>query len=373
MLDLGYSKINHLIAVASGKGGVGKSTASVNIALALRALGHQVGVLDADLMGPTIPNMLGLSSSDRPQMQGELLIPFDCYGIKVISMGLLLDEDKPAVMRGAMVSKYLKTFLSSVAWGELDYLIIDFPPGTGDTQISICQAVSLSGAVIVTTPQDISLKIATKGLKMFELVDVPILGIVENMSGFICANCNHETHLFGHNGGMRLSERNAVPFLGKVPLDIDIMQSSDAGVPIMVSKPQTNIAQTYLDIASKIEYEVLNSITSHIKPFAWVWESNVGAPDEVSNLIESDLIVVSLLQKKDEYSLLIGWSDGVKKVIDMRKLRMNCRCAICTKQSKVVDDVIPVKINSVGNYAIRVTWSDNHNTGIYSFKHLREM
>lgn len=370
-MNLGHSKITHLIAIGSGKGGVGKSTVSVNIALALNALGRNVGLLDADLMGPTIPAMLGIPSQARPEMDGELLIPLERYGIKVMSMGLLIDEDKPAAMRGAMVSKYLKTFLSSVAWGDLDYLIIDFPPGTGDTQISMCQAASFSGAVIVTTPQDISLKIATKGLKMFELVDVPILGIVENMSGFVCSNCQHETHLFGHNGGVKLSQANAVPFLGKVALDANIMESSDSGVPLMISDSSGTIAKNYLDIASSIEVEVLNLSATRIKPFVWMWESNIGAP-EISD-VTTDIVLVNLLQKDSPFNLLIGWSDGFKKIIDVRRMRMACKCAICREKSNIASDIVPVKINSVGNYAMRITWSDNHNTGIYSFKALREM
>jgi len=369
-----YPNITNLIAIGSGKGGVGKSTFSVNLAFTLKQLGHKVGILDADIMGPTIHTMLCLTKNQLPDMNGELLVPADCDGVKVMSMGLLINDEQPATMRGAMISKYLKTFLHSVAWGELDYLIIDLPPGTGDTQISLCQATTLSGAVIVTTPQDISLKIALKGLKMFELVDVPILGIVENMSSFTCTNCKHETHLFGRDGGKRLSRDHDVPFLGAIGLDPDIVAAGDKGKPIIVSQPNSNITASYIAIAKNLMKALDDTICTSFKSFSWDWESNIGAPIAVQNDGRSKTHHICNIAKKGANILSIYWDDGVVSDLTASTLRSLCKCAMCKDKTIVPpDNILPLKINSVGNYAIRIIWNDGHSTGIYSFKFLREL
>ena len=207
--------IKHVVAVGSGKGGVGKSTVSVNLALALQRIGGKIGLVDADILGPSIPVMLGLPTGTLPTTTPEgKIVAADRHGLKVISMGMLVGDDNPAILRGPMVSKYLRMFIDSVQWGELDYLILDLPPGTGDTQLTLAQSFPLSGAVIVTTPQEVSLKIARRGLRMFETVHVPILGIIENMSAFICPHCSKSTDVFGHGGGERMSRQLGVPFLG---------------------------------------------------------------------------------------------------------------------------------------------------------------
>jgi ATP-binding protein involved in chromosome partitioning len=243
--------VRSIVAVASGKGGVGKSTTATNLAVALATLGLKVGVLDADIYGPSQPRMLGISG--RPTSpDGKTLQPMENYGLKCMSMGFLVAEDTPMIWRGPMVQSALQQMLRDVAWGELDILIVDMPPGTGDAQLSMSQQVPLSGAVIVSTPQDIALLDARKGLNMFRKVDVPVLGIVENMSMFICPNCGHESHIFSHGGAEREAERLGVEFLGGIPLDIEIRETSDSGRPIVVSNPDSAHAQAYVRIAQRV-------------------------------------------------------------------------------------------------------------------------
>ena len=243
--------VRAIVAVASGKGGVGKSTTAVNLALGLARLGLKVGLLDADIYGPSQPRMLGISG--RPQSpDGKMLTPMENYGIKCMSMGFLVAEDTPMIWRGPMVQSALQQMLRDVDWGELDVLMVDMPPGTGDAQLTMAQQVPLSGAVIVSTPQDIALIDAKKGLNMFRKVDVPVLGIVENMSTFVCPNCSHESHIFGHGGARREAEKLGMEFLGEVPLDIQIRETSDEGRPVVVSQADGPQAQRYLEIAEKV-------------------------------------------------------------------------------------------------------------------------
>ncbi|MGD8810472.1 MAG: iron-sulfur cluster carrier protein ApbC [Gammaproteobacteria bacterium] len=243
--------VKSIIAVASGKGGVGKSTTAANLALALARLGLAVGVLDADIYGPSQPRMLGIGG--RPTSpDGKTLKPMENYGVKCMSMGFLVAEDTPMIWRGPMVQSALQQMLRDVAWGELDVLVVDMPPGTGDAQLSMSQQVPLAGAVIVSTPQDIALLDARKGLNMFRKVDVPVLGIVENMSLFVCPNCGHASHIFSHGGARREAERLGVEFLGEIPLDMAIRETSDGGQPIVVSHPDSEHAKAYVAIAERI-------------------------------------------------------------------------------------------------------------------------
>ncbi len=243
--------IKSIVAISSGKGGVGKSTTSVNIALALQARGMKVGILDADIYGPSLPRLLGISG--RPtQVSGRIIKPLDGFGIKVISMGFLVDEETPMIWRGPMVISAITQMLREVQWGEIDMLIVDMPPGTGDVQLTLAQQVPLAGAVIVSTPQDLALIDARKGLNMFRQVEVPVLGIIENMSYFICPHCGDSHGIFGHGGAKEEAERIGVPFLGGVPLHQDIRTNSDAGTPIIISDPEGEHAKTYNQITENI-------------------------------------------------------------------------------------------------------------------------
>jgi len=241
--------VRNIIAVASGKGGVGKSTTAANLALALKAEGAQVGLLDADIYGPSQPRMLGLSGKRPLSSDGKSLEPLTAYGIQCMSIGFLVDEEQPMVWRGPMVTQALNQLITSTRWHDLDYLIVDMPPGTGDIQLTLSQQVPVSGAIIVTTPQDIALLDARKGLKMFEKVKVSVLGVVENMSTHICSNCGLEEHIFGDGGGRRLATQYDVPFLGSLPLDIRIRQQADGGRPTVVEDPDGPIGQAYREIA----------------------------------------------------------------------------------------------------------------------------
>jgi ATP-binding protein involved in chromosome partitioning len=243
--------VRSIIAVASGKGGVGKSTTATNLALALASQGLKVGMLDADIYGPSQPRMLGISG--RPNSpDGKVLTPLENYGVKCMSMGFLVAEDTPMIWRGPMVQSALQQMLRDVEWGELDVIVVDMPPGTGDAQLTMAQQVPLTGAVIVSTPQDIALIDAKKGLNMFRKVDVPVLGIVENMSVFVCPNCGHESHIFSHGGAKKEAERLGMEFLGEMPLHIAIRETSDSGKPIVVSDPESPQAKAYQAIAKRI-------------------------------------------------------------------------------------------------------------------------
>ena len=247
--------VKNIIAVASGKGGVGKSTTSVNLALALAAEGARVGLLDADIYGPSQPTMLGVSGQPESP-DGKSMLPLKAHGLQVMSIGFLIDQATPMVWRGPMVSQALQQLLNDTRWDDLDYLIVDMPPGTGDTQLTLAQKVPVTGALIVTTPQDIALMDASKGLRMFEKVGIPILGLIENMSTHICSRCGHEEHIFGSGGAARMARDYSVEVLGELPLDIGIRTSTDEGRPTVVAAPDSAIAHTYKAIARKVAVKV---------------------------------------------------------------------------------------------------------------------
>jgi len=243
--------VRHIVAVASGKGGVGKSTTACNLALALHAQGLKVGVLDADIYGPSMPKLLGLSGKPRV-IEDRLLEPLEGFGLKVMSIGFLIDADTAMIWRGPMVQSAITQMLREVSWGELDVLIVDMPPGTGDAQLTMAQATPLSGSVIVSTPQDLALIDARRGVAMFRKVQVPILGVIENMATFVCPNCGHTSHIFGHGGARLEAQRLGVPFLGEVPLNMVIRETSDAGRPVVATDPDGPQARVYREIAAKL-------------------------------------------------------------------------------------------------------------------------
>lgn len=242
--------ISQIIAISSGKGGVGKTTVSVNTAIALSQTGAKVGLLDADITGPNIPIMMG--DQEPPTVENAKILPKENYGIKYISMGVLVPPDKPVVWRGPMLDGVIRQFLRDVIWGELDYLIVDLPPGTGDAQLTICQAVPLAGGVIVTTPQDVALLDSRKSVNMFKQMKVPILGIVENMSYFICSKCDERTEIFSHGGGENAAKELSVPFLGRIPIELDVRVGGDSGKPITAVNQNHPISKVFKEIAGKI-------------------------------------------------------------------------------------------------------------------------
>jgi ATP-binding protein involved in chromosome partitioning len=242
--------VKAIVAVASGKGGVGKSTVAVNLAVSLARAGHRTGLLDADIYGPSLPRMLGLSR--KPQVRGDKMIPLEAWGLTCMSIGFLVEEETPMIWRGPMVMGALEQMMGQVEWGPLDILVVDMPPGTGDAQLTMAQRVALTGAVIVSTPQDIALVDARRGVRMFERVRVPVLGLVENMSFFQCPNCGHTSHIFGHGGARAEAERLATEFLGEVPLLLDIRTASDAGTPIAAAAPDSDGARAFAAVAERV-------------------------------------------------------------------------------------------------------------------------
>ncbi|RMD78655.1 MAG: iron-sulfur cluster carrier protein ApbC [Gammaproteobacteria bacterium] len=244
--------VRNIVAVASGKGGVGKSTTAVNLALALAAEGARAGVLDADIYGPSIPRMLGAREA-RPRLrEGRAMEPVRAHGLQAMSLGFLVEEEAPAIWRGPMATQALQQLLGETAWEDLDYLVVDLPPGTGDVQLTLAQRIPVSGAVIVTTPQDIALLDARKALRMFEKVNIPVLGVVENMSLHICSRCGHQEPIFGSGGGERMAAEHGVPLLGQLPLDIRIREQADSGRPTVVAEPEGPLAQAYREAALRL-------------------------------------------------------------------------------------------------------------------------
>jgi len=243
-------EVKKIVAIASGKGGVGKSTTAVNLAVALAAQGLAVGLLDADIYGPSLPQMLG--AREKPRTEGDRIIPLQRWGLKAMSIGFLVDEETPMIWRGPMVMGALEQLMGQVAWGPLDVMVVDMPPGTGDAQLTMSQRVPLAGAVIVSTPQDVALLDARRGVKMFERVNVPVLGLIENMSYYCCPNCNHRADIFGHGGARAEAARTGVEFLGELPLKLAIRELADAGTPIVAARPETEEAKAYRAIAARV-------------------------------------------------------------------------------------------------------------------------
>ena len=255
--------VRYKVAVASGKGGVGKSTVSTNLSLALRSLGFTVGLLDADIYGPSQQMMLGIEGRPQIDERTEKIVPMERHGIKTMSLGLITDPDTPVIWRGPMVMKALDQFLTDVNWGTLDFMIIDLPPGTGDAQLTLTQKVPLDGAVVVTTPQDVALIDARKGLAMFRKVNVPVLGIVENMSYFICRHCGEREEIFGHGGGRKTAEMLGVPFLGEVPIDPAVVVGGDSGEPIVATHPDSVAGQAFTELARQVVLQLESGTAGH--------------------------------------------------------------------------------------------------------------
>lgn len=362
--------VNHVIVVGSGKGGVGKSTTAVNLAMALKKLGYATGLLDADIYGPSVPTMLGKNfprSADgmQPATEDNLLIPFDLQGLKVISLGLLIGRDQPTVWRAPMATKMIQQFLLGVKWGDLDFLIVDLPPGTGDIQLTLSQQSNITGAVVVTTPQQVAIEIARKGLLMFRHVGVPVLGVVETMSGFACGDCGAVTSIFGEGGAKKLSQEDGVPLLGQIPVDAALVRACDEGEPIVLKDPKSPSAVSYMQAASRLVATIESQASS-------------GEGKDVVPLAVEPMPAIST----EGHRLAIYWSDGQKFVYNSRDLRFACPCAVCvdefsgqrkiTKDS-VASDVALEKALPVGRYGVNLVWNDKHSTGIYTYKYLREL
>ncbi|HBZ00234.1 MAG TPA: sodium:proton antiporter [candidate division Zixibacteria bacterium] len=356
-LEPGLGRVKNIIAIASGKGGVGKSTVATNLAFALKETGASVGLMDADIYGPSQPGMLG-AELEPPHVVGGQLQPSNRHGMSFISMGLFLGGGGPVIWRAPIAMKMIQQFIANVLWGELDYLLIDLPPGTGDVQLTLAQQAQLTGAIIVTTPQEVALGVARKGLKMFEQVNVPILGIVENMSGFICRHCGKETDIFGAGGGKTMAIEMNVPFLGAIPLDPAIMSSGEEGVPVLAKDRKSGASKAYIALVQAVEKSIDDMKAS-------------------GNLLEPEQVEMA-----DNGELHVRWPDSHQSIYTPHHLRVNCHCANCVNEDTGLRTLDPahipldIKISDikpVGRYAMAISFSDGHNTGIYTFKRLRDL
>lgn len=369
-----------MIAISSGKGGVGKSTVTANVAVAMAEAGFRVGIVDADIYGPSIPGILGIAAR-KPAMTPEgQIVPAEAHGLKVISMAMLTDDDKPAILRGPMVTKYLQSFVRQVNWGALDVLLLDLPPGTGDIQLTLAQAFPLTGAVVVSTPQDVSLKIARRGLRMMEQVNVPILGVIENMSGFTCPSCGTVTHIFHQGGGAAIAQELGVPFLGKVPLDPAVVDSGDDGVPLIKAASGSPASAAYRQIAAALIGDAKARAGIAI-PFSWVVADAASKPVPVAPVADAPRDSLAALDDMAG-NLHLAWMDGTAQILGARDLRLACPCARCRDEmtgaalldpATVPHDIRITRVWSVGNYALGLAFSDGHDTGIYTLRSLRAM
>ncbi len=348
--------VKNLVAVASGKGGVGKSTTAVNLALGFQAMGLKAGILDADIYGPSQPRLLGLSGN--PEMSGNKLKPMEAYGLKCMSMGFLIDEGTPVVWRGPMVVQALQQMLYDVDWaedGDLDVLVIDMPPGTGDVQLTMAQQVPLSGAVIVSTPQDLALIDARKGLNMFKKVDVPVLGIIENMSYFLCPKCGERSDIFGHGGAEQEATRLDVPFLGGVPLHMNIRELSDAGRPITATEPKSPQAAVFRELAAKTWGEVQKAEGRE-----------TDAPALEVNAAGDSLNVK--FKNGAAYDLTAEMLRVMSPSAEVQGHSPDQRVTVPKKKNVKIKDLAPV-----GGYAVKIAFDDGHDTGLFTWPYLEQL
>lgn len=401
--------VKNIIAVSSGKGGVGKSTVAANLAMSLSLSGAKVGLMDADIYGPSQILMFGIRESPKMDENKKLYPVSVMGGIRVVSMGMFADSDRATIWRGPMASQMIKHFIHNVHWGELDYLVIDFPPGTGDIQLSLTQSCPLSGAVVVTTPQEVSLLDVRKGLQMFETVSVPVLGVLENMSYFICDECTKKHFIFQDGGGKRIADALGLPFLGQIPIEHAISGSGDTGMPQVYSHPNAESSRVFLEIAGKVatQLAVLSAFQNRaIQNFDMQPEdldvaeapktaettentvANISSEDSAAPDFHSPEnpgpapLFLTKLAKTEDNRLILHWTDGATSVFPYRDLRLACPCAACvdewTKEpllnpDNIPADVHPLRFFTVGRYAMGLEWSDGHKTGIYKYETLRNL
>lgn len=378
--------VQNIIAVSSGKGGVGKSTVTANLAMSLALSGARVGVLDADIYGPSMVMMFGVDKGPEVR-EDRTLVPVSVSGIQIVSMAMFSDPSKATIWRGPMVTQMIQNFLHRVHWGNLDYLLIDFPPGTGDIQLTLTQNCPISGAVVVTTPQEVALADVRKGLAMFRAVAVPVIGVVENMSYFICDNCEKKHYIFRQGGGSRTAKELGLPFLGEIPLEGRVADSGDAGRPLVYTDPNSAPSRAFLDLAGTVAQQlaIYASKAGGIAPFSMEFDDFAIAPVPPSMVAPNGSsldVVAQSISRTPDGKLTLGWSDGTFTLYPSHQLRLDCPCAACVDEwtgeklldeASIPNDVKPATIYTVGRYAIGIGFSDGHKGGIYTYERLRKL
>jgi ATP-binding protein involved in chromosome partitioning len=347
----GVPGVKHIVAVASGKGGVGKSTVAANLALGFQAIGLKAGIMDADIYGPSQPRLLGITGKPEADAQ-KRLVPLEGYGLKAMSMGFMVDEGTPIVWRGPMVVGALNQMLREVAWGDLDVLVIDMPPGTGDVQLTIAQQVPIAGAVIVSTPQDLALIDARKGIAMFKKVSIPLLGIVENMSYFIAPDTGKRYDIFGHGGAKAEAEKLGVPFLGEVPLTIEVRETSDTGRPVTATAPESASAQAFRDIAARAWTELENAAGRGMKP-------------PTLEVVHGGEALRVTFATRDTHELPAELLRVMSPSAEVQGHSKEQRVTVAGKKSVKIRE-----LRGVGNYATRIVFDDGHDTGLFTWSYL---
>ena len=351
------------LAVASGKGGVGKSTIAVHLASYFAKEGWKTGLLDCDIYGPSIPKMLGLEGEEPKMTQEGKILPLSLQGLKVLSVGLLTGPDAPLIWRGPMVTQVIRKLLHQVEWGELDLLVLDLPPGTGDIQLTLCQSLPLSGAVIVSTPQDMSFAISRKALRMFERLDVPVLGILENMSHYPCSHCGYQAKVFGHASIEKVAQAMGIPYLGAIPLDKELARLGDQGKTLWEAKEEGEAKKALLQAASCLKEKLEEK---QKREEEWKQSRNYVAQVRLPTPTEIEIL----------------WGNGESSRFSALDLRLACPCAHCVdewtgepylSEKDVPLDIEVKEVHTLGNYALQFVWSDGHRTGIYTFDYLHKL
>lgn len=373
--------VTHIVAVHSAKGGVGKSTVTVNLAVGLARRGLRVGLLDADVHGPSAPTMMGTGEWPDPGPSENLILPIEAHGIKFISMGNMVTRQTPLIWRGAMVTSAITQLFNNVVWGDLDVLLIDMPPGTGDAQLSISQSVPLTGAIVISTPQELAMIDSLRGLQAFLKLKVPVLGLVENMSAFVCDSCGDIAALFGASGVEIIAEELGLPLLGRIPLETAVCDGADQGRPVVLTRPDSPAGRAFESVGAKLAQELETRKPSFAFRLEWRdmgWdERNAEPPGD-----NFGVGPVKAIWQVSNDELGIKWDDDKISTISTRALRLACPCAACidewTGEAILKPETVPADIriqhlHSVGRYGIQPKFTDNHSSGIFHFDRLKKL
>lgn len=373
---LKMSRIKNILAIAAGKGGVGKSTVSVNLALSLKEQGLKVGILDADIYGPSLLQMLpkGILPVQDPENE-EAILPGLTLGLKMITTAHFRKNNEASIVRAPIANSIITQFLHQVHWGDLDVLIIDFPPGTGDIQLTLMQQAAITGGIMVTTPQEVALIDVRKCIEMFQKMQIPILGIIENMSFYKDPKTQEKHTPFGSGGAAKLSSEFSIPVLGEVPIDAELSRSGDSGQSIFISAPESGAAAIFHEIGQKVHSE-LNDLDAHLKKFTLEWKTGLSkctAEPKSQRITSKEPVFISSISQRDDESFMIVWTDGSTTLHFLKDLQKQCPCAACQGSPTVHEQLSCIRISSIGQYALKISFTSGCSKGIYTYELLRKM